>query len=67
MNTETEFYAAVKKVCEDLGIDAAGRSYVEMTCLDNADEPARVWDMAMDTLRFFVSTNQVEAAARNEL
>lgn len=66
MTTETEFYAAVKAACDAEGIDASGRSFVEMTCLDNADEPARVWEMAIDTLKFFVATGDLVAASRNE-
>lgn len=67
MTTETEFYAAVKKACDEAGIDDTGRGYVEMTCLDNADEPARAWDMAVETLNFFVACGDLAAASRNEL
>lgn len=67
MTTEQEFYAAVKIACDNACIDARGRSFVEMTCLDNADEPARVWGMALDTLNWFLATGALEAASRNEL
>lgn len=67
MTTEAEFYAEVRKACDAEGIDATGRSFVEMTCLDNADEPARVWEMALDTLRFFVSCGDLIRASRNEM
>jgi len=67
MTTEAEFYAEVRKACDAEGIDDRGRSFVEMTCLDNADEPSRVWDMALDTLRFFVACNDLRAASRNEM
>ena len=67
MTTETEFYAAVKAECDKAGIDDRGRSFVEMTCLDNADIPSRVWEMALDTLRFFVSCGDLEKASRNEM
>ncbi len=66
VTTETEFYAAVKKACDDAGISDEGRSFVEMTCVDNADVPARAWDMALDTLEFFVATGDLVAASRNE-
>lgn len=67
MATETEFYAEVKKACDAAGIGDRGRAFVEMTCLDNADVPARQWEMALDTLRFFISCGDLEAASRNEL
>ena len=65
--TEATFYAAVKSACDDAGIEERGRSYVEMTCLDNADEPSRVWEMATDTLKWFVATGDLLAVSRNEL
>lgn len=65
--SETSFYAAVKVECDKAGIGDQGRSFVEMTCLDNADEPSRVWEMATDTLEWFVATGQLLAASRNEL
>jgi hypothetical protein len=66
VTTEAEFYQAVKAACTEAGIDDQGRSFVEMTCLDNADEPARIWEMALDTLKFFISTGDLGAASRNE-
>ena len=65
--SEASFYRAVLISCTEAGIDDQGRSFVEMTCLDNADEPARVWEMALDTLNWFVATGSLGAAARNEL
>lgn len=67
MINETAFYAAVKTACEAAGIDDTGRGYVEMTCLDNADVPSRVWEMALDTLKWFLATGQLEAVSRNEI
>jgi hypothetical protein len=64
--TESEFYQAVKKACDEAGINSRGRCFVEMTCLDNADVPARVWEMALETLKWFIATGDLEAASRNE-
>lgn len=66
--TEQEFYKAVKLACDAQNIDDTGRGYVEMTCTDNAyDAPIEeYWDRANDTLVWFVATDDLVAASRNE-
>jgi len=68
MATETEFYNEVRKACEAAGIDETGRSFVEMTCLENAyDAPkGEIWDRAIETLKFYVGCNDLLAVSRNE-
>jgi len=66
--TEAEFYKAVKAACDAANIDATGRGYVEMTCMDNAYDAstAEYWDRAHDTLVWFIATDDLIAASRNE-
>jgi len=62
MTTEYEFHQAVKKVCDEAGIDDCGRSLVGMYCAENGADCEDVWGTALRTLEMVI--DQPEGLAK---
>jgi hypothetical protein len=66
IKTEREFYDFIKTLCDNEGI-TEGRTYVEMTCLDNGEDCGEErWTVAINTAIMFHDQGTLEAVARNE-